>query len=187
MDSHKLYSYRYADGRYTVSIANRACVEEAIAALCRDLDIRSAAITGIGAVDEATLRFYNPATKRYVDRRFEEQMEIASLTGNVSQMDGKCYLHLHVTLGRATIPPWRDTCSRRASTARARSLSHPSGPTRRAGTTPSRDSTSTTFNSPSRTARTERGEQESPSCSLSFIPHNNSRLRQRHEDNRNRY
>ena len=101
MDSHKLYSYRYADGRYTVSIANRACVEEAIAALCRDLDIRSAAITGIGAVDEATLRFYNPATKRYVDRRFEEQMEIASLTGNVSQMDGKCYLHLHVTLGRA--------------------------------------------------------------------------------------
>ncbi len=31
-DSHKLYSYRYADGRYTVSIANRACVEEAIAA-----------------------------------------------------------------------------------------------------------------------------------------------------------
>jgi len=101
MDSHKLYSYRYADGRYTVSIANRACVEEAIAALCRDLDIRSAAVTGIGAVDEATLRFYNPATKRYVDRRFEEQMEIASLTGNVSQMDGKCYLHLHVTLGRA--------------------------------------------------------------------------------------
>ena len=101
MDSHKLYSYRYADGRYTVSIANRACVEEAIAALCRDLDIRSAAITGIGAVDEATLRFYNPATKRYVDRRFEEQMEIASLAGNVSQMDGKCYLHLHVTLGRA--------------------------------------------------------------------------------------
>lgn len=28
-------------------------------------------------------------------------MEIASLAGNVSQMDGKCYLHLHVTLGRA--------------------------------------------------------------------------------------
>ena len=101
MDSHKLYSYRCADGRYTVSIANRACVEEAIAALCRDLDIRSAAVTGIGAVDEATLRFYNPATKRYVDRRFEEQMEIASLAGNVSQMDGMCYLHLHVTLGRA--------------------------------------------------------------------------------------
>ena len=53
MDSHKLYSYRYADGRYTVSIANRACVEEAIAALCRDLDIRSAAITGSGTLEAA--------------------------------------------------------------------------------------------------------------------------------------
>ncbi len=101
MDSQRLYTYRHADGQYIVSIANHACVEEAIAAACRDLGIGAAAVRGIGAVNEATLRFYDPATKRYVDRRFEEQMEIASLEGNVSQMDGKQYLHLHVTLGRA--------------------------------------------------------------------------------------
>lgn len=101
MERDKSYTYRLSDGRYTVSIANRARVEEAIADLCRDMGIRSAAVTGIGAVDEATLRFYDPATKRYVDRRFEEQMEIASLAGNVSEMEGKVYLHLHVTLGRS--------------------------------------------------------------------------------------
>ncbi len=27
-------------------------------------------------------------------------MEIANLTGNVSELDGNVYLHLHVTLGR---------------------------------------------------------------------------------------
>lgn len=101
MQRPKPYTYRHADGRYTVSIANRARVEEAIAAACRDLNIRSAAVSGIGAVDEATLRFYDPTTKRYVDRRFDEQMEIAALAGNVSEMDGQIYLHLHVTLGRA--------------------------------------------------------------------------------------
>lgn len=66
METPRPYTYRLADGRYTVSIANRARVEEAIAAACR----------------------------------FDEQMEIAALTGNVSEMDGKIYLHLHVTLGR---------------------------------------------------------------------------------------
>lgn len=101
MKALKTYSYRSAGGRYTVSIANRARIEEAIAAACRDLGIRSAAVCGIGAVDEATLRFYDPTTKHYVDRRFGEQMEIASLAGNVSEMDGEIYLHLHVTLGRA--------------------------------------------------------------------------------------
>ena len=101
MDSQKPYAYRFSEGRYTVCIANRARVEEAIAALCRDLGIRSASVCGIGAVDEAVLRFYDPATKRYVDRRFEEQMEIAALTGNVSEMDGNVYLHLHATFGRA--------------------------------------------------------------------------------------
>ena len=28
-------------------------------------------------------------------------MEIANLTGNISQMDGKTYLHLHITVGRS--------------------------------------------------------------------------------------
>lgn len=101
METPRPYTYRLADGRYTVSIANHARVEEAIAAACRDLNIRSAVVSGIGAVDEATLRFYNPTTKRYVDRRFDEQMEIAALTGNVSEIDGEIYRHLHVTLGRA--------------------------------------------------------------------------------------
>lgn len=101
METEKPYTFRKADDRYIVSIANRARVEEAIEAFCHDLGIRSAFISGIGAVDEATLRFYDPTTKRYVDRCFAEQMEIAALVGNVSEMEGKVYLHLHITLGRS--------------------------------------------------------------------------------------
>ena len=159
MDSHKLYSCRYADGRYTVSIANRACVEEAIAALCRDLDIRSAAITGIGAVDEATLRFYNPATKRYVDRRFEEQMEIAGGTPALGahQRRGRDLHHTFRCRDAAPVRPRHGTQHLRLSIARR------APPARNEG---------------NRTLR--------PVPSL-FIPHNNSRLRQRHEDNRMRY
>ena len=43
----------------------------------------------------------NPATKQYVDKTFAEQMEVCSLTGNISEKDGKVYLHLHVTASRS--------------------------------------------------------------------------------------
>ena len=39
----------------------------------------------------------------YVENRtktFNEQMEIANLTGNISQKDGQVYLHLHAIFGR---------------------------------------------------------------------------------------
>ena len=51
--------------------------------------------------NELTLRFFNPKTKLYEDKSYREQMEIANLTGNISLMDGKTYLHLHVTVGRS--------------------------------------------------------------------------------------
>ena len=57
-------------------------------------------ILGLGAINEATFRFLNPATKRYVDKTFAEQMEITNLTGNISEKDGKPYLHIHLTCSR---------------------------------------------------------------------------------------
>ncbi len=97
----KPYSYRKYGNTYVVSLANRVDIAESILTFCEDMKIDAGSIIGIGAVDKATLRFYNPETKRYVDKTFNEQMEVANLTGNVSVMDGKTYTHLHCVLGRA--------------------------------------------------------------------------------------
>jgi len=43
----------------------------------------------------------DPHTKQYIDKTFQEQMEIACLIGNISKKEGKPYLHLHITLGRS--------------------------------------------------------------------------------------
>lgn len=42
----------------------------------------------MGAINEVTLRFFNPETKTFVDKTFREQMEISNLTGNISTMNG---------------------------------------------------------------------------------------------------
>ena len=96
-----MYKYVQDGDRYVVSIDNHQNVMEALTAFCLETGVLAGEVSGIGAVNSATLRFLNPATKKYVDKTFDEQMEISSLVGNISEKDGKPYLHLHVNLGRS--------------------------------------------------------------------------------------
>jgi predicted DNA-binding protein with PD1-like motif len=95
-----MYSFIQDGDTYVVSIDNHQEVFAALTAFCEEQNILAGEITGIGAVNSATLRFLDPATKKYVDKTFEEQMEISSLVGNISEKDGKPYLHLHANFGR---------------------------------------------------------------------------------------
>lgn len=101
MTNEKPYAYRRYGDTYVVSIANHADLAESIKAFCNDMGITAGSISGIGAVNEAVLRFYDPSTKQYVDKSYKEQMEVANVTGNVSVMNGKTYTHLHCVLGRS--------------------------------------------------------------------------------------
>ncbi|MBO1735830.1 MAG: DUF296 domain-containing protein [Coprobacter sp.] len=96
-----LYSYKRFGNKYIVSVRNRMEIVETLYTFCKEKEIKAGKISGIGAVSEATLRFFNPETKKYEDHTFREQMEIASVTGNISQLDGSIYVHIHVTLGRS--------------------------------------------------------------------------------------
>ncbi len=95
-----MYKYRQYGSRYVLSIDNHEELVAAVASFCRERGITVGTVSGIGAVNSATLRFLNPATKKYVDGVFEEQMEIASLVGNISMKGDEVYLHLHATFGR---------------------------------------------------------------------------------------
>ena len=89
-----------ANRRYIVSIDNHVELMEALMAFCRHLGVLCGQVRGIGAISEATFRMYDPATKQYVDKTFAEQMEVTNLTGNISEKDGKPYLHVHATCSR---------------------------------------------------------------------------------------
>lgn len=96
-----MYTYQeIPGGKYVLSLDNHVEIAEALTAFCLEKHILAGSITGLGAVSEATFRFLDPATKKYVDKTFAEQMEITNLTGNISEKDGRPYLHLHITAGR---------------------------------------------------------------------------------------
>ena len=96
-----MYKYKQVrDNMYVLSLDNHVEVSAAIAAFCVEKGILAGNVMGLGAVSEATFRFLDPNTLKYVDKTFTEQMEITNLTGNISQKDGKPYLHLHITASR---------------------------------------------------------------------------------------
>lgn len=95
-----MYTFKQIGDIYVINIDNHQEMMAALAAFCEDQGIRCGLIEGLGAVNAATLRFLDPATKKYVDKTFDEQMEVAGLIGNISEKDGKVYLHLHATFGR---------------------------------------------------------------------------------------
>ena len=95
-----MYSFVQDGDTFVVSIDNHQEVVAALMAFCEEQGILAGEISGIGAVNSATLRFLDPATKLYVDKTFDEQMEISSLVGNISEKEGKTYLHLHANFGR---------------------------------------------------------------------------------------
>ncbi len=94
------YSFCKTGDDYILSLANHCEIVSTLIQFCEQEGLEAAEITGLGAVSEATLRFLDPATKAYVDKKFEEQMEITNLTANLSRKDGKPYLHVHLSLGR---------------------------------------------------------------------------------------
>lgn len=87
------------EGLYMGKLDHGADLLEALAAFCRDKEIRLGWVSAIGAVQRARISFYDQGTQQYQDVDLHQPMEILNLTGNVSLRDGAPIVHAHVTLG----------------------------------------------------------------------------------------
>jgi hypothetical protein len=56
-------------------------------------------LTGIGAVSEAVIGYFDPEKRAYLRLHEKEQAELLSLTGNLALSDNKPFFHIHVALG----------------------------------------------------------------------------------------
>ena len=65
-------------------------------------NITCASISGIGACDQVDVCIYNVSEKKYYPNHYNKPMEMISLCGNATTMDGKPYLHLHAVFADET-------------------------------------------------------------------------------------
>lgn len=73
-------------------------VEQLTAVAARE-HIALAEVSALGAVGSFTAGVFYPDEKEYHSNDFTGDFEIVSLTGTVTEMDGKPYLHLHMSAG----------------------------------------------------------------------------------------
>lgn len=69
-----------------------------IETLARETDATAAWFTGLGAVQDATVLFYDQTDLAYEPVTFDEPLEVASCVGNVSLLEGEPFAHTHVVL-----------------------------------------------------------------------------------------
>ena len=91
-------NYRQFGNTYMLRIDLGEDIVESLKKLCEDEHILMGRVEAIGATDHAVVGIYDLAKKEYYPETINEFMEIASLNGNITAMDGKPYIHLHATL-----------------------------------------------------------------------------------------
>ena len=74
-------------------------IVDSLKQVCREFNIKTASISGIGATDDFTCGVFNISTKSYKEIHFSGMYEILSLCGNISRMNNEPYVHLHITVG----------------------------------------------------------------------------------------
>ena len=90
--------YRRYESKILIRLDPEDEIIAALTQICEKESIKLGNISGIGAVNKATVGLFNPVTKEYTSTTLEKDFEITSLIGNVSQKDEEVYLHLHATL-----------------------------------------------------------------------------------------
>ena len=69
--------------------------------LAKQYELKAAQITGLGAFSRGKLAFFDLQTKKYEPIEVNEQVEVASIAGNVALTeDGERKIHVHAVLSR---------------------------------------------------------------------------------------
>ncbi len=81
--------------KYVLSLKPGEEVIGELKEFCRVNDIKAGYFWVIGAVEKVSLAWYDLSGKEYVTKTIEENLEIASVTGNIAMMSDEIIIHAH--------------------------------------------------------------------------------------------
>jgi len=90
--------YTQFDKIYLLRMDRGEEIHSTLEAFCRQHSITAGWLTGIGALMQAELGYFNRERKEYSWKVINTDHELTSLAGNISIKDGEPWLHLHATL-----------------------------------------------------------------------------------------
>ena len=91
--------YKKFKDTYFVRLERGEEILSSLSSLAEKESITLACVSGLGAINKFTAGVFFPEEKVYRKNDFHGNFEITSLTGTITRMDGKPYLHLHISAG----------------------------------------------------------------------------------------
>jgi len=86
---------------YLVILEKGENINKSLEDFAKKYNIESGFFSGIGAIENPTLSFYNAHKKEYINKEFYDKFELISCNGNFAQKDDRIFAHIHVVLSNA--------------------------------------------------------------------------------------
>lgn len=94
--------YRCFGETYIVRLDPDEEILTKLAVLAEKEQIRLAEVSGLGALKELRVCVFDTAEKVFYDSSYTEALELLSLSGTITEKEGKPYLHIHAAAGDGT-------------------------------------------------------------------------------------
>jgi uncharacterized protein len=97
--------YKKVEDGYLIRLDRGEEIVDTLIGFVRREKIPGGFITGIGAVEKATLGIYDIHAGSYITKSFGDRLEISNLTGNITydEESGEPFLHCHITLADSSL------------------------------------------------------------------------------------
>ena len=89
-------NYKKIDDKIYISVDKGEFINQKLLEVSEKESLTSGWISGLGAISDVEIAYYDIDEKVYVKKVYEEDYELLTLTGNVSLLDNKPFIHTHV-------------------------------------------------------------------------------------------
>ena len=83
--------------KYYISLDKDEYINASLLDISNNQEIKSGWISGVGAIYDIEIGYYDVDKKEYLKKKFSDDYELLSLSGNLSMKEGVKFIHTHIT------------------------------------------------------------------------------------------
>lgn len=91
--------FNQSNNTYQIYLEKGESVIDELTEFCKKNKILNGIVTGIGAVNETELGAFDLSKKEYLKKKFKDDHELISFSGNIMLLNGEPFIHAHSTIG----------------------------------------------------------------------------------------
>ncbi|MCS3528993.1 PPC domain-containing DNA-binding protein [Chryseobacterium sp. JUb7] len=92
------WSAQKIESTYIVSVNEGMSIIDGLSDFLKTQKIKNGKISGIGFMNDVSIRYFDPISQKYVDQVLNGLVELSEISGNISEMNGKPMLYLRINL-----------------------------------------------------------------------------------------